>query len=128
VTGNTGTGSGLPGIIVHSNSAGDVVSGTAVRDNTLSGNGPDPGAAGGAGPGRGVGRALIAEPLATGSPAGAAPAVIRGTVLTGNLSTAEGYGSWLSGAPDSMVSGNSAGAGVEPVDGVVAASGLQEVP
>ncbi|HUY22039.1 MAG TPA: right-handed parallel beta-helix repeat-containing protein [Acidimicrobiales bacterium] len=97
VQGNSVTGSGIPGVVVHSNApaagplAADLVTGVKVLGNTISGNdwlatdGP-PQPAG-----------IIVAATAVPPPAGPK---LTATVVSGNTVTNEFYGVWVAGAPD----------------------------
>ncbi len=79
----------LPGIIVHSNTPGDVVLGTVVENNALIANGAFAFAAGGKGPTTSTGIAVIAEPTPPGFPPGLPAATIHWTTLSGNTFSGE---------------------------------------
>ncbi len=97
VTGNSITGAAQPGVVVHANAPGSLVSGVHVTGNTMSGNdwlgtnGPP------------VPAAVVVA--ATPIPPPATP-VITGTTITGNTITDEMYGIWLAGASGSITSPN----------------------
>ena len=102
VTGNDVTGQGMPGIVVHSNAPGDVVTGVSITDNTLSGNdwlatnGPTVPAA------IVLGVTPIPPPMTP---------VISGTVISGNTISGEHFGIWIAGATGTAVSGNTISVG-----------------
>jgi hypothetical protein len=109
VEGNTITDNFIPGVIVHSNTPGDVVRGTVVEDNTLAGNGPDPSADGGHGPKASTGIVVVAEPRPPGFPAGLPNALLSGTSLIGNTVGSETIAVFTAHATDTTERGNVVG-------------------
>lgn len=94
VFGNVAENNFLPGIIVHSNSPGDLVNFTRVEGNVLVANGGDPHAAGGQGPSGTTGIVVIAEPMPSGTPA----ALLEHTSVVGNVFTQEATNLFTFGA------------------------------
>jgi hypothetical protein len=100
VQGNNITGSGIPGVVVHSNApaagslAADVVTGVKVLGNTISGN--DWLATDGPPKPAGIVVAATAVPPPSGP-------TLTGTVVNGNTITNEFDGVWIAGAPDTDV-------------------------
>ncbi len=101
VANNVITGSELPGIVVHSNAPGDVISGTILAKNSISNNGyypiffsspntpnSDP-----------TGIALVAE---VGSGTGMDP-MLTGTVLASDTVTSNTIGLWLCGTSGTVM-------------------------
>jgi len=107
---NTITGNFLPGVIVHSNTPGDVVTGTVVEFNTLAFNGPDPSADGGQGPKDSTGIVLAAEPYPAGFPAGMPSAALTGTLVARNVIGNEATPVFTAGATGTTMYKNIIGA------------------
>ena len=104
VVGNKLDGSELPGIVVHSNVFGDVITQTLIQDNVIADNGyyPGPPAATPNGPGVSQGTtgiALIAEVGGTDSPS----PVLRHTNVSGNTILNDTNGVWLCGTDHTNV-------------------------
>ena len=95
VSGNVATDSVAPGIVLNSLAPFDVVSGTLVEDNVISGNGglppfehlpgyvPRP-----------TGVIVVTAGLPPSTPKGTAPPVQLGVRLVGNIISGEGWGIW----------------------------------
>jgi len=104
VVGNKLDGSELPGIVVHSNVFGDVITQTLIQDNVIADNGyyPGPPATTPNGPGVSQGTtgiALIAEVGGTDSPS----PVLRHTNVSGNTILNDTNGVWLCGTDHTNV-------------------------
>ena len=104
VVGNKLHGSELPGIVVHSNVFGDVISQTLIQDNVIADNGYYPGLPSPSPNGPGIsqgttGIALIAE---IGGPDTPAP-VLAHTNVSGNTVLQDANGVWLCGTRDTNV-------------------------
>ncbi len=93
VANNVIIGSELPGIVVHSNVAGDVISGTIIAHNTISKNGYYPGffATVNTPNVTPTGIALVAE----GPPVNGATPVLTGTLVVSNTVMTDTTGIWL---------------------------------
>lgn len=95
VVGNHVTNNFIPGIIIHSNAPGDVLTHTLVAQNTLSGNGPDPDAMGGNGPTTPTAIILAGE-----------VETIQTTDIQSNaIAKSEHFGIWLGNAAATKLSG-----------------------
>lgn len=81
---NTITGNFLPGVIVHANTPGDMVSGTVIEGNVIAHNGGDKGADAGRGPAGATAIVVVAEPRPKGFPPGLPNAALKGTLIQGN--------------------------------------------
>jgi hypothetical protein len=104
VVGNHLDGSELPGVVVHSNVFGDVITQTLIRDNVIADNGYYPGPPASTPNGPGVtqgttGIALIAEVGGTDTPA----PVLEHTNVNGNTVLNDKNGVWLCGTAHTEV-------------------------
>lgn len=97
VTGNTVSNNHIPGILVHSNMAGDVVTGTLITDNTISGNGAD---------------AKVQLTQTTGVALIGAVTPVADTVIANNHFSNEYYGVWGSNVVGAVLQNNMADATV----------------
>ena len=93
---NTVTYSLIPGIIVHSNTPGDLVAGTRILHNTVVSDNWVPGAD--SAPGKRVGIAIASEDAAAPD-----PSIISDTLVAQNSITDEDYGIWVSHADDTRL-------------------------
>ncbi|MCL4434824.1 MAG: right-handed parallel beta-helix repeat-containing protein [Actinobacteria bacterium] len=92
VSGNTLTGASLPGIIVHSNSPGDIIKGTVIASNHLSHNAAMP---------------ICGLSMPAGIAIIGAATPILGTLVHGNTVSNEQVGIWMAGSTGAILSGNS---------------------
>jgi len=104
VVGNKLDGSELPGIVVHSNAFGDVITQTLIQDNVIADNGyyPGPPATNPNGPGISQGTtgiALIAEVGGTTNPS----PVLAHTNVSSNTILNDTNGVWLCGTDDTNI-------------------------
>lgn len=104
VVGNNLDGSELPGIVVHSNVFGDVISNTLIQDNTIADNGYYPGLPASKPNGPGIsqgttGIALIAEVGGTESPS----PVLTHTNVGSNIILNDTNGVWICGTDHTNV-------------------------
>ncbi len=92
VSGNTLTGASLPGIIIHSNSPGDIIKGTVLASNHLSHNAAMP---------------ICGLSMSAGIAIIGAATPILGTLVHGNTISNEQVGIWIAGSTGATLSGNS---------------------
>ncbi len=95
VVGNHITNNFIPGVIIHSNAPGDVLTHTLVSDNVLSGNGPDPDAMNGSGPTKNT--AIIV--------AGEVETIQTTSIQANTITSSEHYGIWLGNESGTKLSG-----------------------
>jgi hypothetical protein len=91
---NTVIGGWIPGIIVHSNAPGDVVTGTVIAHNRLSDNGVEPGL----NAPLPAGINIVSEVLG-----GPNPSVLRNTLVIWNTVTSDYYGVWHVGDTNTRI-------------------------